>query len=376
MPGVADVFRQFAGSYLETHGAAMLPSHRRAIADILACRTEALGGQQWSCDDCGSLLHVFHSCRNRACPKCHGAQTQAWLDRRRAEMLPVPYFHVTVTVPEELRDALRRHQTAGYGALIKLTAGAIVDLARDPRWVGGTPGVLAVLHTWTQKLIFHPHVHCLVSGGGLSDDGAVWHPAAKTFLFPKSALATMVRARLRDAFAELCPQLEVPRHVWKIPWVVHITPWRQGEHAVLDYLARYVFRIAITDNRILTVDTKTVTWRYKDRAADRQRSQTVPGHEFMRRFLQHVLPAGFHKVRYYGLWHAARRDQVNNLRNVLLLHQPAATRAQHTAAGLPDPAPAADADTDKSPQSRRCPHCQTGHLRLLCRLSPARPRGP
>ncbi len=217
-----------------------------------------------------------HSCRNRACPKCHGPQTKAWLDRRRAEMLPVPYFHVTVTVPEELRAILRRHQKVGYGALIKLTAGAIVDLARNPRWLGGTPGVLAVLHTWTQRLIFHPHVHCLVTGGGLADDGAVWKSAADTFLFPKSALASVVRARFRDALAELCPHLVVPQRVWKIPWVVHITPWGHGEQAVLDYLARYVFRIAITNNRILAVNADTVTWRYTDRATKRQRRETVP----------------------------------------------------------------------------------------------------
>jgi len=169
MPEVADVFRRFGDSYLAAHGAAMLPSHRRAIADIIACRTEALGGQQWRCTHCGTLLHVFHSCRNRACPKCHAEQTQAWLEQRREEMLPVPYFHVTVTVPEELRAALRRHQIAGYGALIKAAAEAIIALARDPRWVGGTVGVLAVLHTWTQRRVFHPHVHCLVTGGGLSE---------------------------------------------------------------------------------------------------------------------------------------------------------------------------------------------------------------
>jgi hypothetical protein len=156
MPEVADVFRRFGGSYLAAHGAAMLPSHRRAIADIIACRTEALGGQQWCCNDCGALLHVFHSCRNRACPKCHAEQTQAWLEQRREEMLPVPYFHVTVTVPEELRGALRRHQIDGYGALMKAAAEAIIVLARDPRWVGGTVGVLAVLHTWTQRLVWHP----------------------------------------------------------------------------------------------------------------------------------------------------------------------------------------------------------------------------
>src|SRR4051795_11706124 len=227
MPEVAGAVRRFAGSYMAAHGAAMLPSHRRAIADIIACRTEALGGQQWCCNHCGTLLHVFHSCRNRACPKCHDEQTQAWLEQRREEILPVPYFHVTVTVPEELRAALRRHQIDGYGALMKAAAEAIIVLARDPRWVGGTVGVLAVLHTWTQRLVFHPHVHCLVTGGGLSEpalakagDGATWHPAGKTFLFPKSALAT--RARFRDAFARLCPDADLPPHVWQIPWVVHI----------------------------------------------------------------------------------------------------------------------------------------------------------
>jgi hypothetical protein len=177
MPEVADAFRRFGTSYEEAHGAAMLPSHHRAIADIIACRTEVLGGQQGCCNDCGTLLHVFHSCRNRACPKCHGEQTRDWLEQRRAEMLPVPYFHVTVTVPEELRAALRRHQAAGYGALMKAPAEASIDLGRDPRWVGGTVGVLAVLHTWTQGLVFHPHVHCLVTGGRLSNDGTTWHPA-------------------------------------------------------------------------------------------------------------------------------------------------------------------------------------------------------
>jgi hypothetical protein len=242
-------------------------------------------------------------------------------------------------------------------------------LARDPRWVGGTVGVLAVLHTWTQRLIFHPHVHCLVTGGGLSDDGTTWHPAGKTFLFPKSALATRARARFRDAFARLCPDADLAPHVWQIPWVVDITPWGEGQQAALDYLARYAFRIAITNNRILAVDDETVTYRYKDRAADRQRKETVAGHEFIRRFLQHVLPAGFHKVRYYGLWHASRREPLRNLRNLLLLAQPASPSAEPAA---PEP----DADPQAPPSPRRCPHCETGHLTLLRRLSPARPQGP
>jgi hypothetical protein len=161
----------------------------------------------------------------------------------------------------------------------------------------------------------------------------------------------------------------VPRHVWEIPWVVHITPWGEGQQAALDYLARYAFRIAITNRRILDIDDETVTYRYKDRAADRQRKETVSGHEFMRRFLQHVLPAGFHKVRYYGLWHPGRRHHVRNLRNVLLLEQSAKAPVE---AGIADP-PKPSAEP---PPPRRCPHCDTGHLTLLRRLSPARPRGP
>ena len=354
----------------------MRPSHRRAIADIIACRTKARGGQQGCCNDCGALLHVFPSCRNRVGPKGHAEHTQAGLEQRREEMVPVSYFHVTVTVPEDLRAARRRHQIDGYGALMKAAAEAIIVLARDPRWVGGTVGVLAVLHTWTQRLVFHPHVHCLVTGGGLSEpalakagDGATWHPAGKTFLFPKSALATRARARFRDAFARLCPDADLPPHVWQIPWVVHITPWGEGQRAALDYLARYAFRIAITNNRILAVDDATVTYRYKDRAADRQRKETVSGHEFIRRFLQHVLPAGFHKVRYYGLWHASRREPLCNLKNVLLLAQPASPPAEPAA---PEP----DADPQAPPSPRHCPHCKTGHLTLLRRLSPARPQGP
>src|SRR6202048_4452037 len=369
MPEVADAFRRFAGSYVAAHGAGMLPSHRRALADILACRTEALGGQQWCGNDCGTLLHVFHSCRNRACPKCHDEQTRSWLEQRRAEMLPVHHFHVTVTGPEDLRAALRRHQVDGYGALMKAAAEPIIDLGRDPRWVGGTVGVLAVLHTWTQRLVFHPHIHCLVTGRGLLGRGASWHPAAKTFLFPKSALAALARARFRDAFVRLCPSADLPRHVWQIPWLVHITPWGEGQQAALDYLARYGFRLALNNNRILALDNDTVTYRYKDRAANRQRKETVSGHEFMRRFLQHVLPAGFHKLRYYGLWHASRREPLRNLRNLLLLAQPAS----------PPPHPAApepDADPQAPPSPRRCPHCETGHLTLLRRLSPARPQGP
>ena len=373
--GVADIFRRFGDSYLKAHDAAILPSHRRVIADIIACRTEALGGDLWCCDHCGSLVPVFHSCRNRHCGQCNGALTQAWLEQRQAEILPVPYFHVTVTVPKELRADLRRRQIDGYNALMKFVSESIIELARDPRWVGGTVGVLAVLHTWTQQLQFHPHVHCLVTGGGLSGDGTTWYPAKKNFLFPTRGLGKMVRTRFRKALAKLFPDINLPDAVWSQPWVVHITPWSEGKKA-LEYFARYAFRIAITDARIIGADDDGVTFRYKDREADRHRTSKVSGHEFMRRFLQHVLPPGFHKVRYYGLWHHSWRQKVLNLRNVLLLERPG---DPPLSAGQPAPDETANAQPPAEPGEpppRICSQCRQGRLVLLDRLLPARPQGP
>src|ERR1700692_4387850 len=192
----ADVFLLFAADCLSAHSASMLPSHRRAIEDILDCRTAALGG-------------------NRSCPKCHTAQIQEWLEHRRAEMLPVPYFHITVTVPAELREVLRANQRDGYAALMQASAAAIIELARDPRYVGGTVGVLAVLHTWTQQLNLHPHVHCLVSGGGISEDASTWHPARRNFLVPIKALANLVRGKFRAMLRQKCPDLIIPDAVWR-----------------------------------------------------------------------------------------------------------------------------------------------------------------
>ncbi len=259
---IADVFRRFADEYLSAHGASMPPSHRRVIADIQACRTEALGGGLWRCDQCATEVFSYRSCKNRSCPKCHTDQTERWLAARKAEMLPTRYFHVTVTVPEELRDTLRANQRDGYALLMKAAAEAIVELARDPRHVGATVGVLAVLHTWTQQLLYHPHVHCLVTGGGVSDDGADWRPARKAFLVPAKALAKLVRGKLRAALQESRPDLVVPDAAWSKPWVVHCTPWGEGEQAVLDYLARYVFRVAITNARIVGLDDEAVTLRH------------------------------------------------------------------------------------------------------------------
>jgi len=371
---LADVFRRFAGAYLATHGTAVPASHRRAITNIIACRTQALGGHLWRCDHCRAEVFAYHSCKNRSCPKCHTEQTQAWLDRRQAEMLPAPYFHVIVTVPEELRPALRSNQRDGYSVLMKAAAEAIVELARDRRFVGGTVGVLAVLHTWTQQLLYHPHVHCLVTAGGVSADSRSWYPARKAFLVPPKALAKLLRGKLKAMLHRHRPDLVLPRAAWRKLWIVHITPWGEGEQAVLDYLARYVFRVAITNARIADLDDQAVTIRYKQRKSSRWRACHIAGDEFMRRFLQHVLPKGFHKVRYFGLWHPANRHLASRARLMLLLDRPGPP-----AAAADDP-PAIDPDdTGHNPRSAQpptCPQCHIGHLLLIRRLTPRNPMGP
>src|ERR1700722_18321071 len=370
---VADVFRRFAADYLSAHGASMLPSHQRAIEDILNCRTAALGGQVWRCDTCDTEMFSYHSCNNRSCPKCHAAQIQKWLEHRQAEMLPVPYFHITVTVPAELREVLRANQRDGYGVLMQASAAAIIELARDPRYVGGTVGVLAVLHTWTQQLNLHPHVHCLVSGGGISEDASTWHPARRNFLVPVKALAKLVRGKFRAMLRQTCPDLIIPDVVWRTPWILHVTAWGNGEQAVLDYLARYVFRVALTNARIVGLDEETVTIQYKERKTGRSRICRLSGHEFMRRFLQHVLPRGFHKVRYFGLWHPAQRNSAARVRQMLQLQ--ATPRFDLPPDLVAPPLTPSGAEPPPSIEPLICPHCQ-GRLIFIRTLTPRQAMGP
>ena len=371
---IADVFRRFAADYVSAHGASMLPSHRRAIEDILDCRTAALGGQVWRCDACNTKMFSYHSCGNRSCPKCHTAQTQEWLEQRQAELLPVPYFHITVTVPAELREVLRSNQRDGYGVLMQASAAAIIELARDPRYVGGTVGVLAVLHTWTQQLNLHPHVHCLVSGGGISEDGNTWHPARRKFLVPIKALAKLVRGKFRALLQRKCPDLVIPDAVWQRPWILHVTAWGKGEQAVLDYLARYVFRIALTNARIVGLDDETVTVQFKDRKTSQARTCRLSGEEFMRRFLQHVLPRGFHKVRYFGLWHPAQRHNAARVRQMLQLEAPA--KLDPPQEPIVPPLVPPDAEPVPPIEPMICPHCHQGRMIFIRRLTRQQAMGP
>jgi predicted nucleic acid-binding Zn ribbon protein len=232
---VADVLRQFAPSYLDAFGERLLASHRRAIDDIMACRTAAMGGHAYTCDDCGKHFHVYHGCRNRSCPACHTHQTQQWLDARTVELLPCAYYHVTVTVPAQLRDTLRSNQSDGYRLLMKAAAEAVIALCRDKRYMGATPAILAVLHTWTAAIDYHPHVHLLVSGGGIGQDGASWREAKHPFLVPVRALSRLVRGKFHDALKKERPDLEaqLPADVWTREWVAWCKPWGKGETAVL-----------------------------------------------------------------------------------------------------------------------------------------------
>ncbi len=371
---VADVFRRFAADYLDAHGASMPPSHRRAIEDILDCRTAALGGQVWRCDACNAEVFSYHSCRNRSCPKCHTGQTQEWLGHRQAEMLPVPYFHITVTVPAELRAVLRACQRDGYAVLMRATACAIIELARDPRYVGGTVAVLAVLHTWDQQLNLHPHVHCLVSGGGVSEDGTTWHPARRNFLLPIKALARKVRGKFRALLQRACPDLVTPDLVWRKRWIAYVTAWGRGEQAVLDYLARYVFRIAITNTRIVGLDDATVRIQYHHRKTRRRRTCRLSGEEFMRRFLQHVLPRGFHKVRYFGLWHPSHRQNAARVRQMLQLQAPPKLDPPQDIAVPPVEPPSTEPMRRLEPLI--CPHCHQGRLIFIRRLTPLQAMAP
>ena len=373
---LADVFRRFADGYLAAHGAAMPAAHRRAIADIQACRTQALGGHLWRCDQCHHEVFAYHSCKNRSCPKCHTKQTADWLAARQAEMLPTDYFHVVVTVPQELRALLRANQRDGYALLMKAAADAIVELARDRAFVGGTVGVLAVLHTWTQQLAYHPHVHCLVTGGGVSADGRDWRPARKGFLVPHKALAKLVRGKLRALLAKKRPDLVAPAAAWTKPWVVHIDHWGEDAQAVLRYLARYVFRIAISNSRILALDDRTVTFRYKDHKSSCWKTCRMNGHELMRRFLQHVLPKGVHKVRYFGLWHPSQRSHRAQVRQLLELERIVLQATKATASAAAADHEQASQPTDHPNLPRTCCHCGHGRLIYVRRLSPQSPLGP
>jgi hypothetical protein len=294
----------------------MPPSHLAAMTAIEQCRTEALGGQVYQCPECGEMRYSYHSCQNRHCPKCQHEAGQQWLEQQQALLLPCPYFLLTFTLPEGLREVARSHQKLVYGLLFRASAAATQQLAQDPRFVGGTLGMVGVLHTWTRALIYHPHVHYVVPGGGLAPDGSAWRPAREDFLLPVRALSVIFRAKFRDALRQTELFAQVPAEVWTQDWVVHCQPVGNGAGA-LKYLAPYIFRVAISNRRILSLEDDQVTFGYTDARSAQRKTCTVDAEEFIRCFLQHVLPKGFGKVRYYGLFSPGRREVLGRVRQLL-----------------------------------------------------------
>jgi hypothetical protein len=316
VPGVADVVRRHGAAYLTRYGDRILQSHRKALSDIASCRTAAMGGHLWECPRCHRVEFRYHSCRNRACPKCHGRQTARWLEERRGELLAVPYFHVVFTVPDGLRRVIRSHQEALLGALMRAAAEALRELAAATRYLGGDIGMLAVLHTWTRTLEYHPHVHILVPGVAVGRDGEV-RLARRSYLVPVRALSRLFMGKFFTLARKALPRhVELP-YVRARRWVVYAKPTVSGADSTLQYLARYVFRQAITDRRIISDEGGIVAFRYRHDGTSRWRTMALPAEEFLRRFLQHVLPRGINKVRYYGLWHPARRQQLRSLQLLL-----------------------------------------------------------
>jgi len=343
----------------------MLSSHHQVMRAIERCRTAALGGHVYTCEECGETEYQYHSCRNRHCPKCQNGKAQEWLEKQQDMLLPVRYFLVTFTLPGEFREVARSRQRLVYDLLFRTSAAAMQHLAHDPRFVGGQLGMVGVLHTWGRNLSYHPHVHYLVPAGGVAPDGQTWLPSRKNFLLPVKALSRVFRAKFRDALRQTDCFADVPAEVWQQEWVVHCQPVGDGQSS-LKYLAPYIFRVAISNNRILKLEDGKVTFRYRTSDTGKLRSCTLPAEEFIRRFLQHVLPKGFVKVRYYGFLSSGCRQRLTALRQQLDDPPTDSSPAPEAA----DPDQTADSSTNDPPSNTvlLCPSCgQVTRRRLILR---------
>lgn len=344
MTELAEIFLRHGAKYREKYAARMPVTHRQTMRAVEQCRTEVLGGHVYHCQDCDEVRYSYHSCKNRHCPKCQNGTAEQWLERQRDLLLPVPYFMVTFTLPVGLRRLTRSHQKRLYNLLFRASSAALQKLASDPRFVGGQIGMVGVLHTWKRDLNYHPHVHYLVPAGGLSADGRAWLPTQKDFLVPVKPLSILFRAKFRDALKKTDLFDRVPGETWTQDWVVHCQPVGNGM-AALKYLAPYIFRVAISNNRILKLVDGQVTYRYTTSDTGETRYCTVTAEQFIRRFLQHVLPKGFIKVRYYGLFSPGHRQRLHLAKQLLDDCNPAASKE------------ISQTNTMSPAEDLRCPKC-------------------
>ena len=301
MPTVAEALRQHAVGYLHLYRQRMPTEHKRVLAAITRCRTGALGHLRYDCRSCRRIHWVGRSCGNRHCPNCQWDKTAVWLAKRTAQLLPVPYYLVTVTVPERLRKVVRANQQVCYQAIFDSGSQTIRQLGSGPRFIGTDRlGFFGVLHTWGRDpLVYHPHVHFVVPGGGVSADGSRWQAGPENFLLPEKAASIVYRAKFRDAMRQAGLLNKIDPAVWKQSWVVDVQAVGDGR-ATLKYLAPYVYRAAISNNRIAAVDQSSVTYRITPTGSERSVTRTVTGNKFVRGFLQHTLPRNCQRLRYYG----------------------------------------------------------------------------
>jgi hypothetical protein len=379
---VADIFRAAGPAYRAAHAGHLTLQQLKVMSAIEHCRTAALGGHVEACEDCGQWRVAYNSCRNRHCPKCQGATARTWLAEREADLLPVGYFHVVFTLPAEVADIAFHNKAAVYDLLLRVASETMLTIAADPKHLGARIGITAVLHTWGSAMTHHPHVHMIVPGGGISPDGSRWISSRPAFLLPVRVLGKLFRrlfltrlvarhdaGRLAffGAIAHLAERRAFLRHlspVRKKRWVVYAKAPFAGPEAVLAYLSRYTHRVAISNRRLIRFDETGVTFHYKDyrrNGADRQQVMTLATDEFIRRFLLHVLPRGFHRIRHYGLLASGSRKDCLALARQLLAAPPPATND-----------PSAEPDNFRPP----CPCCGGRMIVIEVFERWRQPRGP
>jgi hypothetical protein len=390
---VADVFRRYGETYREQHGASMSTGQRRVMAAIEVCRTAVLGGHLERCNDCGHERNAFNSCRDRHCPKCQSLARARWIENRKAELLDVGYFHVVFTVPEEIAAIALQNKKAVYDMLFRVTAETLTTIAADPAHLGARIGFFAVLHSWGQNLMFHPHLHCVVPGGGPSPDGDRWVSCRPDFFLPVRVLSCLFRRLFLESLGKafdagklqffgtlesLQDRTVFTRYLAPLKtlnWVVYAKPPFAGPEQVLDYVGRYTHRVAISNNRLLDIDNDQIRFRWKDyRQSDQIKTMTLSAGEFIRRFLLHVLPNGFRRIRYYGFLGNRHREERLALCRRLLGMQV----AEPDTAGSSLETDYLDRYEDLTGRSlRQCPQCGRGSMVVVqilprfCATSPA-----
>jgi len=305
----AEILREYGKDYIDEYKEKIPQNHLKAINDIIICRRKENGGKTYFCRHCNEYVYSYHSCGNRNCNKCQNELADVWLEKSKERLLDVTHFLVTFTLPESLRRFARSNQNLFYNLLFKSASQGLQSISYDTKYAGGRLGMIAVLHTWARNLSYHPHVHFLVSGGGLFEDENIWLASKEDFLVPVKALSKIFKAKLRDLLKSENEDIfsHIPCDVWKSDWVVHSEPVGSGEQA-LSYLARYIFRPAISNNNIHSLENGIVKFSFKNAETKQRQEMELTAFEFIHRYLQHVLPKGFVKVRYYGLYaHAYKR---------------------------------------------------------------------